>query len=639
MFSRKTPSLSFLLLILTIPFGLFAQRTIVLNDDFEEFEFLGEFYSIFEDKSTNLALYDILNDSTIKFNVKKQAYNFNENPYSAYWLKFNIKVDRSCKKHFLIESYNTHIKNLQLYIPNEEGKYEVHKAGTDFRFFDRDYIHQNIIFDLKVPTDSLVTIYARVYSFNHAGFDFRIKTNNFFVFYTTNEYLFLGLFYGIMFVMAVYNFLLYISVRDKIYLYYVFYVMAAVLSTLTDDSLGMRYIWFSAPVLDSFIGHIIAPNLLLASFVIYAYHFLNISEQKNKFIKQSIFGTIAVYIVYFLIEKFFLPYGVNVRIFHVLPFITIYAVAIYLYFKGQKTSKYFIIGYTFILLSFFIIQLRASGSIDGNIFTVYSFNYGLVFEIVVFSFGLSERIRNIIVEREIAQQQIIQQLEENNQLQEEVNLQLEQNNLLNEKVNRELEEKVKERTVELERKNEELEEANQKLKEITEKANAMAAKLDMDNWNLQKYVKEEIKARISDQEVPYDEFVKIFPNEHACFKYLDELKWKDQNFTCRKCKNNKFIKGVKAFSRKCTRCGYVESVTAYTLFHGVRFEIDKAFYMTYIVHRRGTKITLDQLSDLLKLRRNTCWNFKKKILQTIDEYKEHHNSQPPHWENIVLDRV
>lgn len=614
-----------------------AFKPINIDDKTKEFQLINDYYEILEDPSGNLNIYDIITDSiNRKFVLNQEYYNYNKNTSSAYWIKFKVVKQTGTEASFVFESYSTHTKNLQLFVPSKRGHFNIHKAGLDYSFKDRDYIHQNLVFDLNIPEGQETVCYVRVYSDNHSAFEFRIKSNNYFSFYSTNEYYYLGIFYGILLIMAVYNLLLFFSIKDKVYLYYVFYVLSCMLSTLADDGLGLRYIWPAAQNLDNFIGHILAPNLLLLSFLFYANEFLSINTKHTVYYNYVKYATI-LYIVYFIVEKIFLPDFVQIRVFYLLPFLTVYAISIICFFKGQLTARYFIIGYTFIFLSIIIIQLRASGTIEGNIFTVYSFNYGLVFEVVVFSFGLSERIKHILKEKEEAQFGIIDQLEKNNKLQEKINKQLEENNLLQEKVNRELEAKVNERTEEIKHKNAELEETNAKLKEMTERANSMAAKLDLDNWNLQKYVKEEIKARISDQEVPYDEFIKIFPNEHACFKFLDDLKWKDNSFGCRKCKNVKFIKGIKPFSRKCTRCGYVESVTAYTLFHGVRFEVDKAFYMTYIVHRRGTKITLDQLSDLLQLRRNTCWNFKKKILSTIDEYKISHSKNPEHWEDIILE--
>ncbi|MBX9852904.1 MAG: transposase, partial [Cytophagaceae bacterium] len=277
--------------------------------------------------------------------------------------------------------------------------------------------------------------------------------------------------------------------------------------------------------------------------------------------------------------------------------------------------------------SIIIIQLRANGTIEGNLFTVYSLNYGLVLEATVLSFAMADRIRYIKKEREDA-------LKEKNEAQQKIIAQLRINDELKDKVNRELEDKVIQRTRELHDKNAELEDTNSRLKEMTERANQMSLKLDLDNWNLQKNIKEAIKARMSSKEVSYSEFNKIFPDEITCLRYLDELKW-HEDFKCRKCGNTKYISGVKVFSRKCTRCGYPESVTAYTLFHGLRFPINKAFYMTYLIHKKN-KITLDELSVLIDLRRNTCWNFKKKVLASIDKYQKIKKRPLETWEEIIM---
>ena len=99
--------------------------------------------------------------------------------------------------------------------------------------------------------------------------------------------------------------------------------------------------------------------------------------------------------------------------------------------------------------------------------------------------------------------------------------------------------------------------------------------------------------------------------------YINELKWKSAGACCSKCNNKELLDGPKKFSKKCKACGYVESLTENTLFHGLRFPIQKAFYLTYVVYH-DKNYTLDELSEMLELRRNTCWNFKKKIQTNID---------------------
>ncbi|MFN3405044.1 MAG: 7TM diverse intracellular signaling domain-containing protein [Cytophagaceae bacterium] len=600
-----------------------AQKVVELNDSITDFMFHGPYLHIYEDKTKKIEIDEVATPGfQSRFSANQNYYAFNENEKSAYWIRAIISKAPYTQKRFVFESYSLHSEVVLLYMPDGKGGYIEKRAGQKFDFFQREYVHKNLAFDLPIKPGTQDTIYIRVESKNHSGFDFHIKSHNYFTYYSTQEYYFLGLYYGILLIMAVYNILVYFSVREKVYLYYVLYVLCGILTTLTDDGLGYQFVWSGFPTWNSIIGVEIAPSLLLLSFVLYSVNFLDLNLKYPK-LKKIIYQVTAGYFVFYLLKLTVLPSVFHLKIFYLIPFLTVFSIAIYCFRHGYRPARYFIAGYTFILISLVIIQLRSNGSIEGNLFTVYSFNYGLVLEVVIFSFALAERIKYIKKEKEEAQKVIIQQLEENK--------------LLQEKVNRELEAKVSERTEELKRKNSELEITNQKLLEMTEKANQMSLKLDVDNWNLQKNIKEAIQARMNDEEVTYEEFKKIFPDELSCYRYLNDLKWGKNEFKCRKCGNSKYIEGTKQFSRKCTRCGYPESVTAYTLFHGLRFPIDKAFYLTYLIHKKENAITLDELSELLDLRRNTCWSFKKKVMESLTNYKKGKKKIVESWEDVILD--
>jgi hypothetical protein len=184
--------------------------------------------------------------------------------------------------------------------------------------------------------------------------------------------------------------------------------------------------------------------------------------------------------------------------------------------------------------------------------------------------------------------------------------------------------------------NEELGEVNAKLKEMTDKANQMSLKLDVDNWNLKKKINESIQERMKGVEVSYEEFSNIFPNESACLIHLTKLKWED-SYVCRICKHTEFDEEVRSFAKKCAACGYYESATSHTLFHGIKFPIHKAFYITYLALHKKDKITLTEMSDLLDLRKATCCNFRKKVLFAIELYKnESGQDRVKSWEDIIF---
>jgi len=109
------------------------------------------------------------------------------------------------------------------------------------------------------------------------------------------------------------------------------------------------------------------------------------------------------------------------------------------------------------------------------------------------------------------------------------------------------------------------------------------------------------------------EFQQRFPDDEACMEYLSQLKW-GKGYVCSRCGNTKYCKGKKKYERQCTRCRYIESPTSGTLFHKIKFSIQKAFYIVYYVSTTKKGISTTELSRKLGLRQKTCWLFKRKVM-------------------------
>ena len=118
------------------------------------------------------------------------------------------------------------------------------------------------------------------------------------------------------------------------------------------------------------------------------------------------------------------------------------------------------------------------------------------------------------------------------------------------------------------------------------------------------------------------EFQEKFSTKEDCLIYLSELKW-SEGFHCRKCNHNHYCDGAALLSRQCTRCNYTESPTANTLFHKVKFNILKAFYIVYFVSTNKKGITSTELSRKQNLRQKTCWAFKRKVMKATKSSKDY----------------
>jgi hypothetical protein len=110
----------------------------------------------------------------------------------------------------------------------------------------------------------------------------------------------------------------------------------------------------------------------------------------------------------------------------------------------------------------------------------------------------------------------------------------------------------------------------------------------------------------------------LFKSDEKCFEFLAEIKW-GEGFKCRKCGNTNYCPGKTSYSRRCTKCKTEESSTAGTIFHNCKFPISKAFYIAYNVCKGREDVSTYEFARRLSLRQMTCWNFKTKIQQALQQ--------------------
>ncbi|MCD6112417.1 MAG: transposase [Bacteroidales bacterium] len=114
-------------------------------------------------------------------------------------------------------------------------------------------------------------------------------------------------------------------------------------------------------------------------------------------------------------------------------------------------------------------------------------------------------------------------------------------------------------------------------------------------------------------------FDRMFSDDDKCLEYLANQKWK-KGYVCKKCGNKNFCRGKTLFSRRCTRCKYDESATAHTLFHRCKMPISKAFRIIFLVCNKN-EISINDISRQIDIRIMTCWKFKQKIIDCLQENK------------------
>ena len=117
------------------------------------------------------------------------------------------------------------------------------------------------------------------------------------------------------------------------------------------------------------------------------------------------------------------------------------------------------------------------------------------------------------------------------------------------------------------------------------------------------------------------EFNKRFSNNESCYQYLIEIKWKD-GYNCTKCCHKESGKGRTYFYRRCKKCGYDESVTSNTVFHGIKMPILKAFHMIFRISTKKKGMSTIELGTEVGVEQKTAWLFKRKVQAMMKKDKD-----------------
>ncbi len=240
---------------------------------------------------------------------------------------------------------------------------------------------------------------------------------------------------GIVFVLAVYHFVLFLQNKDKTYLFYSLYAFFIFLVNLNNTT---------AP----FILYITKPNQHITHFYslplmwtyntlyfIFAIHFVNLKQYSKKwysFILKTSIGFLVVIGTITIIGLFLNNHRPFFSFFNhkIVPLLFIFAIISYYPFFTLKMpfKKYIIVG----SLILFITSLIGYTLKPLNIIPKYDFIdksiffFGVMVENIIFSLGLGHKQKQILKEKNSSQQKLIEQLQENEKLKQNIHDRLEQ---------------------------------------------------------------------------------------------------------------------------------------------------------------------------------------------------------------------
>lgn len=550
------------------------------------------------------------------------------NPNIYYWYKIKIHHPaHTLSETWLLEFFDQTIDHIEAYVPLVNGHYNHILMGDNQPFSERLYHHKNFEIRLSDQLRGDQIYYFRIKSHQVADVIIVLRSFSWFVHYALDEYFIFGIFYGMIAVFSLYNFIMFMVMRQRQYLYYVLYILSVGLYQMCTDGIAYQFIWPNAMDWNQY-----AYGIPLYGVSIFALLFtLELLHVRAKSLNIYIFiwGIIILRTIFFVL-CLFNPLWFGFKFIEFIPLLASFGTGLYLLWQGYSPATFFVGGYSFLLFGFIIKLLIAiyPDWLPFGALTHYSLSFCFVAEMVLLSFAIGDKVSILKRKKEKAQQRIIKQLTINEKLKDQLN--------------NELEQQVKARTKELLEKTEIIEnqniallDANKQLQEQSEEIARINELLKQDNKALLSDVHNEKQARVLSKIPDFEEFSRIYPDNETCFQFLEQLKWKN-GYRCLKCGHGHYFQGHAPHSRRCAKCDYEESVTISTIFQNARIPLNKAFYITFLVYSTQGQISSHKLSELIGIRQSTCWSYSSRIKKIMQESgKKRHNDEG--WVSLIFE--
>ena len=231
-------------------------------------------------------------------------------------------------------------------------------------------------------------------------------------------------YFGIMLALVVYNLLLFFSVRDRSYGYYVLFTLSFAL--LQADMMGyLQQFWFNtlSETAQNAIQHGLL-GLTMASSVQTARTFLETARLLPRF-DRLLRATLLLAPLPLL--------SVWVYQLHLAPAVAPLVLCVPLLVAGlwqlragYRPARYFMAGWSLLLVAIVLYYLRTLDILPVSVFTEYGVRMASALEVLLLSLGLADRINLARQQRQLAEHQALAALQEKDEVQQKANVSLTQ---------------------------------------------------------------------------------------------------------------------------------------------------------------------------------------------------------------------
>ena len=383
---------------------LSGPATAVVFDEHTKTLPLGQVMYVFEDVRGDASIKEVASPALQASFRQHQREVLNAGySRSVFWIRLDLEYrpqQHPGPRLWLLELAYPPLDHLELYLEDGQGGYRLERrTGDALPFASRQIKQNNYLFELELQPEQMQRVFLRLESQGSIQAPLRLWAPNAYLEEQPARIYMLGIIYGVLLVMLIYNLFIFLSVRDTSYLYYILYIASFGLYQVSVNGAGIEYFWPDSP----WWANAATPFMIGSAALFgcqFARSFLHTSEHSAWMDRALLvmMGCGAVVMLMSLTAS----YALSLRLATYLALlftVLIFAAGVLAWLRGMRVARYFIIAWSAFLAGGVINTLMVLGYLPNVFFTMYASQIGSALEVGLLSLALADRINAMKEER------------------------------------------------------------------------------------------------------------------------------------------------------------------------------------------------------------------------------------------------
>lgn len=308
------------------------------------------------------------------------------------WIRIDLQRAADAPGQWLLQVADAYINTLDFYADDQP----VVQTGNLRALSSRPVFHRFFVFPIEV-TESKRIFYLRAQSSFSLTIPLSAWTPQAFSQHTQATLLSQSIYYGGLLILAVYNLFLFLSLRDRRFLWYSLYALSLNFAIFSSNGLGRLFFWPDVPVLED-IAAMTAFSLAGFFALSFSQGFLNSKELAPRTHRvMDMLRLIYLGNALLLLSTVFtkIPYAWLYQVVAISSALTVFCVvwAGYTAFKAKVPAiRFFLIGWGFLWIGVIVAVLRAFGVIPTTVVTYYAVQISSGLEMLFLALALIDLI-------------------------------------------------------------------------------------------------------------------------------------------------------------------------------------------------------------------------------------------------------